>query len=474
MRQTTVISMCLLGFLVGLVLSRKHQLNLGISAILLVFFSCCLILIRKLRIAGLILLFTLLGILRGSVYMNKINDYVSLTSQKVEFSATASSDSVYGDKGQLSFDAGNIVVSKPYKKELIGTIAVKGYGESMVYKGDKLNISGKIRIAKGSRQANISFAEINKIQSGNSNIDKIRRQFAAGIQNAMPEPLGSFGLGILIGQRTTLPDSLTQQISIVGLTHIVAVSGYNLTIMVNLAHRLTRKRSKYQSTILTLLLIGSFLLVTGFSASIVRASIVSILSLWAWYFGRKFKPVLLLLLSAVITAGYFPPYLWSDIGWHLSFLAFAGVLVLGPLITRRFFKTEPKAIASMFVETFSAQLLTLPLIMFIFGKLSIISLLANMFIIPLVPLAMGLCLIAGMAGWLTPALAGWLAWPANLLMTYIVDLIRLFAKLPKASIEISLTALQLIYSYILVMLIILVLWKKTPLNAKLTDRKQLV
>lgn len=142
------------------------------------------------------------------------------------------------------------------------------------------------------------------------------------MQSALPEPAASFGLGLLIGQRSTIPKSVSLQLAAVGLTHVVAVSGYNLTIIMRAVRKLLRKRSKYQSTVASLLLIGIFLLFTGFSASIVRAAIVSTLSLWAWYYGRTFRPIVLILLAAVITAGVYPIYLWSDIGWYLSFLAF--------------------------------------------------------------------------------------------------------------------------------------------------------
>ena len=99
-----------------------------------------------------------------------------------------------------------------------------------------------------------------------------------------------------------MPLSINTQLAAVGLTHIIAVSGYNLTIIIRAMRRLLTKRSKYQSTLLSFGLIAVFLLVTGFSASIVRAAIVSGLSLIAWYYGRAFRPLLLILLSAVITA----------------------------------------------------------------------------------------------------------------------------------------------------------------------------
>ena len=142
-------------------------------------------------------------------------------------------------------------------------------------------------------------------------------------------------MGLLIGQKANLPDHIYDELLMVGLVHIIAVSGYNLTIILRATEGLLKKHSKRLSTLLALNLIGVFLLFAGGSASIVRASVVSVLAIAAAYYGRKFKPVVLLLLAAAITAWAKPFYVWSDIGWYLSFLAFFGVMVVAPLALRR-------------------------------------------------------------------------------------------------------------------------------------------
>ena len=153
----------------------------------------------------------------------------------------------------------------------------------------------------------------------------------------MPQPLAAFGLGLLVGQRATLPQDVNQQLLMVGLVHIIAVSGYNLTIMVEAARRLFGKRSKFQTMAVCLLLIGTFLLMTGDSPSIVRASIISMLSIGAWYYGRQLKPLVLLLLAAAVTVVANPLYLWGNVSWCLSFLAFFGVVLVAPLVQQCWF-----------------------------------------------------------------------------------------------------------------------------------------
>lgn len=415
---------------------------------------------RKLWVVCAAVLGLTLGWWRGSIYMLDIGHYEAMHKQKVTIVGAADSDAIYGDRGQLTFDLGRLQIIEPVDQGLVGRIGVKGFGEYMVYKGDRVHVVGKLYPTRGSRLASISFAEIKVMSRSRSFIERTRRRFETGMLSALPEPLGSFGLGLLIGQRTTLPKSFTDQLSAVGLTHIVAVSGYNLTIILRGIRRALKNRSKYQSTLLSVILIGTFLLFTGFSASIVRAAIVSLLSLWAWYYGREFRPFLLLLFAAVITAGYYPIYLWSDIGWYLSFLAFYGVMIVGPLLTKRLFKRkDPKLLATIIIETSAAQVMTAPLIMYIFGQFSVIALIANILVVPWVSVAMLLGLIAGLGGMFLTPIAGWLALPARLLLTYMVDVVVALSRLPRALIEQPLGLWQMMTMYSVVVLITLILWR---------------
>jgi YebC/PmpR family DNA-binding regulatory protein len=233
-----------------------------------------------------------------------------------------------------------------------------------------------------------------------------------------------------------LPEAVSQQLVMVGLTHIIAVSGYNLTIMVEIARRIFGKRSKFQTAAACVLLILSFLLITGNSPSIVRASIISLLGIGAWYYGRAMQPVALLLFAAALTVLANPVYLWGNVSWYLSFLAFFGVVVIAPLATKRLYtEKQPPILIKMIIESLAAEMMTLPYVLFIFGQMSTVGLLANILVAVFVPLAMLLCAIAGLAGMLLPALAGWLAWPAVLVLTYMLDMAGLLSRIPHAFIE---------------------------------------
>jgi competence protein ComEC len=135
-----------------------------------------------------------------------------------------------------------------------------------------LALSGKLYTGFGAYRASISYAQLTLLQHHPTYIARLRRQFTAGMQSALPEPLAPFAMGLLVGQRATLPDGVKQDLLMVGLTHIIAVSGYNLTIILQATRRLLAGFSKRLSTGLAVMLIGTFLLLTGYSASIVRAA----------------------------------------------------------------------------------------------------------------------------------------------------------------------------------------------------------
>lgn len=455
-QRTTLITVGCLSVLAGLGLARKVSFEPTVGWLVLL---PALFLLRHKRFTSVILVILLglgLGLWRGGLYMDKLGELKQLTSRKVVIEATATTDSIYSTRSQIEFTANHANLLEPDSKALAGSFKISGFGVPMVYRGDHVQVSGKLFPMRGSNQARIAYAQLERVGADSSWVNSFNRRFSAGMQSALPEPNASFGLGLLIGQRNTLPQELTNQLIMVGLVHIVAVSGYNLTILVRAVGRL-RLSSKYQRLLASLALIGVFILITGFSASIVRAAIISTLSLWAWYYGRKIKPVLLIAFTAALTGLVNPFYVWGDLGWYLSFLAFFGVLMIAPLIAKKLFRHEPKLLSMVLLETLSAEIMTLPLIMSSFGQLSLIGLLANLLVAPLIPLAMLLSAVAAGAGMIVPAIAGWFAWPANILLTYILDTVRGLSSIPGIFLKRSISMASMIYFYSIVMILLLVL-----------------
>jgi len=412
------------------------------------------------------------GLSRGHVFQRHLADYQTLQDRKVQLTVEALNDGAYGTNSQLSFDAGQAEVNG---QKLSGKLHISGFGLNAVMQGDEVQAFGKLRSGSGQYQGYISYAQLQLVRHHPSLVAQLRRRFAAGMQSALPEPQASFAMGLLIGQRSNLPASVKQDVLMVGLTHIIAVSGYNLTIMLQAARRALGHYSKRLTTWLSLGLIAAFLLMTGSSASIVRAAIVSVLSIWASYYGRTFRPLNLILIAAALTGWANPFYVWSDISWYLSFLAFHGVLVVAPLIAARFHHAWQRSIlATVALESICAELMTLPIIIFSFGQLSLIGLLANVLVVALIPLAMLLCFIAGLAGMLILPVAGWFAWPAQLLLTYMLDTAHLLARIPGIFIQqLSLSTTKLVALYAITLAVTVVWWHKTKIleSARITDKK---
>ena len=419
------------------------------------------------------LLAAFIGCIRGSPRADARDIYTMLDGQKVTLVARVDSDAIYGRSAQLSFDVRDAIafVSDAHIP-LVGSIQASGYGEPMLYKGDIVELKGKLFKSRGNSQGRISYAQITILKSQHASwIDSIRRKFAAGLQSTVPEPMASFGMGLLIGQRNTLPQQTSEELKIVGLTHIIAVSGYNLTIILKGAGRLLQKRSKFQYVAGSVGLMMAFLLMTGFSPPIVRASVVCGLSLALWWYGRSMNTVALLLLAAAITVAGNPLYAWGNVSWMLSFLAFFGVLVLGPIFIRRLYGSrQPGFVGAMVVETLCAEVMTLPYVLLIFGQLSVVSLPANVLVAAFVPLAMATSALAGVAGMAAPAIGGWFSWPATAVTTYMLDMTHILASIPHAFLEnIPFTPLAFGVSYAALGAIAAIAWHKGRQNGIITD-----
>ncbi|HEU4984484.1 MAG TPA: ComEC/Rec2 family competence protein, partial [Nitrososphaera sp.] len=148
--------------------------------------------------------------------------------------------------------------------------------------------------------------------------------------------------------------------------------------------------------------------------------------------------------------------------------------VLAPLITKRFIgNKEPKVLTGILIESACASVMVIPYILFIFGEMSLVSLPANLLVIPFIPLAMLLGLAAGLSGMLVPAVAGWLAWPAKWLLTYMLDVANILSRIPHAFAEnIGFPLAYMIISYAAIGFVCLTLWKKTKQNVTVTEKIQ--
>lgn len=338
-----------------------------------------------------------------------------------------------------------------------------------ISRGDQVTISGKITKGSGVISGFIYEAKlVNLSKNKNRNyIVEIRDWFIGGVKKSIHSPESSLGIGYVVGQKQELPQDLVLALQAAGLTHIVVASGYNLTILVRLARRLFVKISKYLSVISAFSMIVIFILITGLSPSMLRAGLVSGLCLLAWYYGRRFHPIILFLFVMAITLLINPGYAWGDIGWQLSFLAFFGVMILAPLMQHYFFENKKiNFVGQILIETISAQAMTLPVIVMAFGQISNVSIITNLLILPFVPLAMLLTFVAGVFGTILPSVAVIIGMPASLLLSAMIAISKFFADLPWA-VSVMKGSVQLFVIYFLIVFLFIVyLWRKTGYNLR--------
>ena len=272
----------------------------------------------------------------------------------------------------------------------------------------------------------------------------LRDTFSEATRKVIESPAVDLGLGYVLGVKSTLPEDLQMTLQTVGLTHIVVASGANLSILVNFARGRIGKISRFAALVAASILVMLFVFMVGFSATMVRAGLVSLLSLFAWFFGRQFMPSRLLILVAAITLLYSPAYI-LDVGWQLSFAAFTGILVVGPKLTNYFYRGKgsgqlntrnqhlqkqekgPNLFAATLIETFAATLLCLPIMAYTFGQFSLISLLANILILPTIPYAMATTFGAGLLALLqVPILTDIVAGVAGAILNFNIATINFF------------------------------------------------
>ncbi len=279
----------------------------------------------------------------------------------------------------------------------------------------------------------------------------LKNMVAEKINKLWHEPFGSFMAGLLYGYRGGL-GSLNDKFSRTGVTHIVAISGYNISLISNILlnffiyFSVPRKKSFY----LVVSGIIIFVIFAGASASVVRAGIMGIIVLIAKQSGRKSQIGNVLILTAVIMTLINPYVLVWDAGFQLSFLATVGLVYLSPIFNKYFTKIPDKlSLKENLVSTLSAIIVTLPLILFQFGRLSVVAPIVNILILWSLPWIMFLGFVAVFCSFIFLPVAKVFSWLAYAGMEYIVKIVSFFSDLSFAAVDFNFNFYCLVVSYLI-------------------------
>ncbi len=178
-----------------------------------------------------------------------------------------------------------------------------------------------------------------------------------------------------------------------------------------------------------------FALMVGLSATVVRASIMVALVIIARAIGRPYAALRALSCAGLIMILHNPYLIVFDPGFQLSFLATLGLVLLSEPFEKRL-TLVPEMLRGVLSTTLATQLFVLPLLLFSMGSLSVVSILANVLVLPLVPPAMLLTFLTGLVGSLVPALGVPVGFFAHIVLTYIIKVAEAFSHVPFASVGI--------------------------------------
>ncbi|MEX2012195.1 MAG: ComEC/Rec2 family competence protein [Patescibacteria group bacterium] len=295
----------------------------------------------------------------------------------------------------------------------------------------------------------------------------VRDSIVERIFLALPEPHGSLLAGILLGNRVRLDRDLLEVFRLVGLSHIIAVSGYNLTILTaNIRSVLRPMLGRKMTLAVAAVAVVSFVLLSGAPPSIIRAAVMAGILLWGDYLGRPQRSLGALALAAGVIV-LFQPKIIFDIGFQLSIAATYGLIRLAPVITHALglFKI-PAWLKLVLGETLAATIMTAPLIIAVFERLAVVSPLSNILVVPLIPLLMTIGIGSVILLFVFPAVgsvATLLTWP---ILQWIIFVGEKLSALQFASTNLALSA----YASALIMLVFFI--GSEMLNARYQARER--
>lgn len=347
-----------------------------------------------------------------------------------------------------------------FKNNLPKTIVSTDFYPEWRY-GDYVSLSGVLRkpenfatdngrqfnyvsyLAKDGIYYEVARPHLKLIEHGRGNFVKealfsLKKSFLEKVSKVVPEPEASLLGGILLGAKESLGKELLDDFRTTGLIHIVVLSGYNITIV---ADTIMRVFSFLPRTLPIVFGGGSiilFAIMTGGSATVVRASIMSLIVILGKATGRMHDAALTLFIAAFLMLLHNPRILAFDPSFQLSFLATLGLVYLSPVLEKYFHFIPGKwQLKELFLSTISTQIFVMPLILYNSGNFSSVALPTNLLVLFFVPLTMLLGFLTGVFGFISGAISLFFGLLTSGLLYYDLKVVEFFSSLPFASFNIS-------------------------------------
>ena len=380
---------------------------------------------------------------------------VDVEGEKILVSADRYAEVVYGDV--VSF-AGKLQKPESFETEFGRTFNYPGY----------LAVRGIFYT--------VSFANITVINQGKgnmviANLLMVKKKFLQSIQLYIPEPEVGLGAGLLLGVKSSLGKDIEDAFRATGIIHIVVLSGANIMLVVIFVmYVLALFLPVRTRAVVGIVAIILFALLVGLSATVVRASIMATLLLAALLLSRQYVVMRALFFAGALMLLINPLLLVYDVGFQLSFLATLGLIIVAPQF-ELFLPGIPSLfkLKEYFLATIATQMVILPLLLYQIGQFSVVAVVVNMLVLPIVPLAMLTTFITGLVGLFIPPLATLLGVVAYGFLTYIIAIATWFASLPFAAVvvpEFPFVLMVIVYA-LLGFLVYRLLYRERAIEAKI-------
>ncbi|MEI7890641.1 MAG: ComEC/Rec2 family competence protein [bacterium] len=295
-----------------------------------------------------------------------------------------------------------------------------------------------------------------------------KKSFEDKIVKVIPMPEGALAIGLLFGGNAGLSKEIQKDFSITGMTHIVAVSGYNVTIVAEYLILLGIFLGLWRPQAIWFAIGGIvlFVVMAGLPASAVRAGVMSTVLLWAMKNGRLASSQNAIIFTGSAMLLLNPLLLRWDVGFQLSFLATLGIVATSSFWEKNFIKKNKVfGISEIIALSLSAQFFVLPIIVYNFKIVSLISLLANVLILPIIPLSMLIVFLVVIFGFIFTPLAIVFGWLSFCLLFYEIKTIQLLASFSWSSVSIAkIEVWWIVFYYIILAMLIMHINKSANQN----------
>ncbi|MDP2637142.1 MAG: ComEC/Rec2 family competence protein [bacterium] len=280
------------------------------------------------------------------------------------------------------------------------------------------------------------YPEVTVLEKGNNPLFLLKDRLRSILkENLSFSKSATFG-ALVLGDQGRMSEDWKNKLNVTGLRHITAISGQHVVILTRMLLPLFLWLGLWrrQAVLMSFACMVAFILLTGMQASAIRAGIMGGLLLFAEYIGRMNVALRGIVFAAALMLFFNPRLLLNDPGFQLSFLASLGIIFALPLFSH-LLKKVPEALAlrENLAVNFSAQLFVLPLLIHNFGYVSVIGVVTNLLLLPIIPFLIGLGFLFLLGGLASQALAVLLSLPITLLLGYYHFIVNFFFEAPLAS-----------------------------------------